>query len=50
MNSLGVFFLLVFFLAFWIDLGSPWVRLAKALEAVGFVGALVVFFMFCLDG
>ena len=40
-----MFFLLVVFLAFWVDLGSPCVRLARALEAVGFVGALVVFFL-----
>ena len=44
-RSLGVFFLLVVFLAFWVDLGFPWVRLARALEAVGFAGALVVFFL-----
>ena len=44
-RSLGVFFLLVVFLAFWDALGFPWVRLARALEAVGFAGALVVFFL-----
>ena len=41
--SFGFFFLLVVFLAFWVEVGFPYVHLARAPEAVGFVGALVVF-------
>ena len=37
------FFLLVVFLAFWVEVGFPYVHLARAPEAVGFVGAWVVF-------
>ena len=43
-RPLGVFFLLVVYLAFCVDLGLSCFRLARAPEVVGFVGALVVFF------
>jgi len=39
------FFLLVVYLAFCVDLGLPCFRLARAPEVVGFVVALVVFFL-----
>ena len=44
-RSLGVFFHLPVYLAFGVDLGFPCVRLARVLKAMGFVGALVVFFL-----
>ena len=42
--SFGIVFLLAVYLVFCVSLGSPCFRLAWALEAAGFVGALVVFF------
>ena len=44
-RPLGVFLLLAVYLAFWVDLGLPCFRLARAPEVVGFVGSLVVLFL-----